>query len=345
MAARGGQGERDGRRRGLRAAGLALTGALLLGAGAAGWAYLHLNGNIKSVDINGALGDDRPARPVTVPSASPSASPVPTGALNLLVLGSDSRSGEENQELGGGDSGGARSDTAMVVHLDAGRTAATVVSIPRDTLVERPSCPLPSGGTTREASGAMFNTAYELGGPVCAVKTVESLTGVRMDHYVEVDFSGFADLVDALGGVTVTTDVDIDDDKSHLRLDAGTHHLDGTEALGLARTRYGLEGGSDLARIELQHKLVKALLEQISATDLLTDPARLYQVADALTGSLTTDTGLDSLGELVNLGRSLGGLEADEVRTLTMPVRPAPSDPNRVVADEPGAADLWESLR
>ncbi|WP_217167046.1 LCP family protein [Streptomyces sp. AC512_CC834] len=351
MAARDGQGEQDGqgersgRSKGLKVAALALTGALLLGAGAAGWAYWHLNGNIKSVDINSALGDDRPARPVTVPSASPSASPVPTGALNLLVLGSDSRSGEENQELGGGDSGGARSDTAMVVHLDAGRTAATVVSIPRDTLVDRPSCPLPSGGTTREASGAMFNTAYELGGPVCAVKTVESLTGVRMDHYIEIDFSGFADLVDALGGVTVTTDVDIDDDKSHLHLDAGTHHLDGTQALGLARTRYGLQGGSDLARIELQHKLVKALLEQISATDLLTDPARLYQVADALTGSLTTDTGLDSLGELTGLGRSLGDLAADDVRTLTMPVLPAPSDPNRVVADQPDAGDLWKSLR
>ncbi|MFF7555190.1 LCP family protein [Streptomyces olivaceus] len=341
MAARGGRDERSGRARGLRAAGLALAGALLLGCAAAGWAYWHLSGNITSVDIDGALGDDRPARPAAVPSASP----VPTGALNLLVLGSDSRGGEENQELGGGDSGGARSDTAMVVHLDAGRTAATVVSIPRDTLVHRPSCPLPSGGTTRRASGAMFNTAYELGGPVCAVKTVESLTGVRMDHYVEIDFSGFAKLVDALGGVTVTTDVDIDDDRSHLHLDAGTHHLDGTEALGLARTRYGLQGGSDLARIELQHTLVKALLEQVSATDLLTDPARLYQVADAATGSLTTDTGLDSLGELTDLGRSLGGLAADDVRTLTMPVLPAPADPNRVVADEPDAGDLWESLR
>ncbi|MBZ6228395.1 LCP family protein [Streptomyces olivaceus] len=338
MAARGGRDERSGRARGLRAAGLALAGALLLGCAAAGWAYWHLNGNITSVDIDGALGDDRPA-------AVPSASPVPTGALNLLVLGSDSRGGEENRELGGGDSGGARSDTAMVVHLDAGRTAATVVSIPRDTLVHRPSCPLPSGGTTRQASGAMFNTAYELGGPVCAVKTVESLTGVRMDHYVEIDFSGFAKLVDALGGVTVTTDVDIDDDRSHLHLDAGTHHLDGTEALGLARTRYGLQGGSDLARIELQHTLVKALLEQVSTTDLLTDPARLYQVADAATGSLTTDTGLDSLGELTELGRSLKGLAADDVRTLTMPVLPAPADPNRVVADEPDAGDLWESLR
>ncbi len=345
MAGRNARRGSGGRARGLRAAGLALVGALLLGAAAAGWAYWHLNGNISSVDIEGALGDDRPAKPVTVPSASPSASPVPTGTLNILLLGSDSRGGEENRKLGGGDSEGARSDTAMVVHLDADRTAATVVSIPRDTLVDRPSCPLPSGGSTPEASGAMFNTAYALGGPVCAVKTVESVTGVRMDHYIEVDFSGFADLVDALGGVTVTTDVDIDDDKSHLRLEAGTHHLDGTEALGLARTRYGLEGGSDLARIELQHQLVKALLEQISATDLLTDPTRLYQVADAATGSLTTDTGLDSLSELMSLGRSLGGLAADDVRTLTMPVVPAPWDRNRVVALEPDAAELWESLR
>ncbi|WP_318214052.1 LCP family protein [Streptomyces sp. SCL15-6] len=330
----------------LRTAGLALAGALLLGIAAAGWAYWHLSGNIRSVDIDGALGDDRPARPLTAPSASASEpAPPPTGALNLLVLGSDSRGGEENQELGGGDSEGARSDTAMVVHLDAGRTSATVVSIPRDTLVTRPSCPLPSGGTTREAEGAMFNTAYALGGPVCAVKTVESLTGVRMDHYIEIDFSGFAELVDALGGVTVTTDVDIDDDKSHLHLDAGTHHLDGTQALGLARTRYGLAGGSDLARIELQQKLVKALLAQISDAGLLTDPARLYRVADAVTGSLTTDTGLDSLGELTNLGRSIGGLSADAVRTVTMPVVPAPWDTNRVVAREPDARKLWESLR
>ncbi|MFF9047560.1 LCP family protein [Streptomyces parvulus] len=345
MAAREARDGRGGRSRGFKVAGLALAGALLLGFAAAGWAYWHLNGNITGVDIDGALGDDRPARPVTAPSGSPAAAPVPTGALNLLVLGSDSRTGEENQELGGGDSGGARSDTAMVVHLDAGRGAATVVSIPRDTLVDRPSCPLESGGSTREASGAMFNTAYELGGPVCAVKTVESLTGVRMDHYIEIDFSGFAKLVDALGGVTVTTDVDIDDDKSHLHLDAGTHHLDGTEALGLARTRYGLAGGSDLARIGLQQNLVKALLEQIAATDLLTDPPRLYQVADAVTGSLTTDTGLDSLGELTSLGRSLGGLAADDVHTVTMPVDPAPWDPNRVVAREPDARDLWESLR
>lgn len=331
-----------GRARALRITGFSLAGLLLLGAGAAGWAYWQLDDNISSVDINGALGDDRPARPLTTESA---AEPLPTGPLNILVLGSDSRSGEENRELGGGEGGTARSDTAMVVHLDAGRTAATVVSIPRDTLVDRPSCPLPDGESTRPASGAMFNSAYEVGGPVCAVKTVETLTDVRMDHYVEIDFAGFARLVDALGGVTVTTEEDIDDDRSHLTLDAGTHHLDGTDALALARTRYDIGDGSDLGRIELQQLLVKALLEQVGRQDLLTSPARLYEVADAATGSLTTDTGLDSLSELTRFGQSLKGLASHGVTTVTMPVVPAPWDRNRVVADEPEASELWASLR
>lgn len=319
----------------------------MLGIGTAGWAYWHLNSNIKSVDINSALGDDRPAKSVTTPtpSGTASATPLPTEAINILVLGSDSRSGEENKALGGGSSGGARSDTAMVVHIDAGRTKATVVSIPRDTLVTRPSCPLESGGSTAVAYNAMFNSAYAVGGAVCAVKTVESITNVRMDHYIEIDFAGFAKLVNALGGVTVTTDEDIDDEDSHLKLAAGTHTLNGKQALALARTRHGIGDGSDLGRIGLQQKLVKALLEQISSTNLLSDPTRLYTVADAITGSLTTDTGLDSLTELMSLGQSLKGLSADDMKTVTMPVVTAPSNAYRVVADEPEASELWESLR
>ncbi|MFH9010613.1 LCP family protein [Streptomyces sp. NPDC017943] len=341
---RDGEGEAARRRPNVpRAAAVVLAGALVLGAAAAGWAYRHLDDNITGVDIDHALGDDRPPRPLASPAPADSA--LPAEALNILVLGSDSRSGEENRRLGGGDSAGARSDTAMVVHLDAGRTAATVVSIPRDTLVTRPSCPAPSGGSTAVAYGAMFNSAYEVGGPVCAVKTVEAMTHVRMDHYLEIDFAGFARLVDALGGVTVTTEEDISDDDSHLHLKAGTHHLDGDRALALARTRHGIGDGSDLGRIGLQQKLVKALLEQIAAEDLLTDPAKLYRVADAATAGLTADTGLDSLAELSRLGRSLRGLSADAVRTVTMPVVPAPSDPNRVVADQPEVDELWESLR
>jgi LCP family protein required for cell wall assembly len=336
---------RLGRRsRRLKAAGFALAGVLVLGAGGAGWAFWQLNDNITSVDINSALGDDRPAKPQVSPSGS--AAPLPSGALNILVLGSDSRSGEENAELGGGgQDSGARSDTAMVVHIDEGRTEATVVSIPRDTLVTRPSCPKESGGSTSVAYNAMFNSAYAVGGPVCAVKTVEAMTDVRMDHYIEIDFSGFAKLVDALGGVTVTTDEAIDDEDSRLTLAAGTHHLDGEQALALARTRHGIGDGSDLGRIGLQQTLVKSLLEQITSTNLLTDPAKLYKAADAITGSLTTDTGLDSLSALMSLGESLRGLSADDTTTVTMPVTTALWDRNRVVPDEPEAGELWESLK
>ncbi|WP_458245226.1 LCP family protein [Streptomyces sp. MAI_2237] len=342
----GGAGRSKGRRSAVvKIACLTAAGLLVLGVGAAGLAYWHLDDNIKSVDINQALGDDRPAKAVTPPSASVSASPLPSGSLNILVLGSDSRSGKQNQALGGGSSSGARSDTAMVVHIDSGRKKATVVSIPRDTLVTRPSCPLTSGGSTTVAYNAMFNSAYSVGGPVCAVKTVESITGIRMDRYVEIDFSGFAKLVNALGGVTVTTDEDIDDDDSHLHLAAGTHHLNGKQALALARTRHGIGDGSDLGRIGLQQKLVKALLDRIASTSLFTSPAKLYDVADAVTGSLTTDTGLDSLSELVGLGESLKGLSSAQVRTVMMPVVTAPSDPNRVVAREPAAGRLWKSLR
>ncbi|MEW2305747.1 LCP family protein [Streptomyces sp. NPDC006655] len=337
---------RVGRRsRTLKIVGLTLAGAMTLAIAAAGWVYVHLNDNIKSVDINSALGDDRPARAVTAPTAAASASPLPTGSVNILVLGSDSRSGKENEKLGGGSSSGARSDTAMVVHIDAGRTSATVVSIPRDTLVTRPSCPLPHGGSTAVVHDSMFNSAYSVGGAVCAVKTVESITGVRMDHYLEIDFSGFAKLVDALGGVTVTTGQDIDDDDSHLHLKKGTHHLDGRTALALARTRHGIGDGSDLGRIGLQQKLVKALLDQMASISLLGDPAKLYEVADAVTASLTTDTGLDSLTELMRLGQSLKGLTSEHVETVMMPVVTAPSDPNRVIAKEPAASELWESLR
>ncbi|MFE5031159.1 LCP family protein [Streptomyces sp. NPDC056683] len=344
----GDAGRRVGRRsRALKIVGLTLAGVMTLGIAGAGWVYWHLNDNIKSVDINSALGDDRPAKAVTTPTAEPSASasPLPTGSINILVLGSDSRSGKENKKLGGGSSSGARSDTAMVVHVDAGRTSATIVSIPRDTLVTRPSCPLSSGGSTSVAYNAMFNSAYSVGGAVCAVKTVESITGVRMDHYLEIDFSGFAKLVDALGGVTVTTDQDIDDADSHLHLKKGTHHLDGTQALALARTRHGIGDGSDLGRIGLQQKLVKALLDRIASISLLTNPGKLYEVADAVTSSLTTDTGLDSLSELMRLGQSLKGLTSDHAKTVMMPVVTAPSDHNRVIAKEPAASKLWESLR
>ena len=329
-----GRRPRTGRRI-LRIAAWSTLAVVLVCAGTAGYLYWKLDHNIRTVDISAALGSDRPAASSR-------------GAMNILVLGSDSRSGANGKLAGGVTDGTARSDTAIVVHVNEAHNRADVVSIPRDTLVSRPSCtgtgPGTSGTVLPEADGVMFNTAYQVGGPACAVKTVESMTGLRMDHFVELDFSGFAKLIDALGGVTVTTTVPIDDDLSGLHLPAGTHHLDGVDALAFVRTRHGVGDGSDLGRIELQQQMIRSVLTQAEGLDLLGNPARLYDLADTATSSLTTDSDLGSITSLTSFAESLRGIGAANLTSVTMPTTTAPSDPNRLVTLDPQAADLWAAL-
>ncbi|MFD0273283.1 LCP family protein [Kitasatospora sp. NPDC127111] len=320
------------RRRVLRVAAGASAALVVLGAGAAGYAYFKLNGNIKSVDIDARLGTARP------PSAT-------DGSFNVLVLGSDSRNGL-NGQLAGGDTGEtARSDTAMVVHVNQDHSRADVVSIPRDTLVARPECTDATGRPTLAAKRAMYNSAYETGGAACAVKTTEQLTGLRMDHYVEIDFEGFARVVDALGGATVTTTVPIHDQDSGLDLAAGEHHLDGKQALAFVRTRHGVGDGSDLGRIELQKQMVKSLLRQTGGIGLFGNPVKLWSVGDTLTRSITTDSALASVNSLVGLAQELKGIGPDQLSMVTLPVVTAPSDPNRVVPQQPQADQLWAALK
>ncbi|MEU3492391.1 LCP family protein [Kitasatospora cineracea] len=323
---------RPPRRRGLRIALFTLAGLVLVGAGLGGIAYWKLNGNIHGVDISGQLGTARP--------------PASTGgAFNVLVLGSDSRSGA-NGSLAGGETGDtARSDTAMVVHVNQAHTAASVVSIPRDTLVSRPACTAPDGKQVAAARSAMFNSAYEVGGPACAVKTAEQLTGMRMDHFVEVDFTGFAALIDAIGGVDVTTTVAIDDKDSGLHLDPGTHHLGGAQALAFVRTRHGVGDGSDLGRIELQKEMVKAMLGQIGSLGLTSNPVAMWKLGDKLTSSLTTDSDLASVNSLVGMAQTIKKIGPDQLTMVTLPVAYAVSDPNRVVPKTPDAQQLWTALR
>ncbi|MCP9957271.1 LCP family protein [Streptomyces sudanensis] len=317
-------------RRGLAAIAWAALVLALLGAGGAGFAYLRLDANIEGVDIDTRLGDDRP-------------DDVDDGSLDILVLGSDSRSGANGAY--GRDKGTARSDTAMVVHLHQGRRKASVVSIPRDTLITRPECTRRDGRGEPAAYRAMFNTAYEVGGPACAVKTVERMSGIRMDHYVEVDFTGFKKLVDELGGVRVTTTRPIEDDDSHLTLPAGTHTLDGEQALGLVRTRKGVGDQSDLGRIRLQQEFLRALVDQVERVGVLSDPRKLWGLADTATKAITPDSGLDGVGELAGLARGLSGLGSDDIHLVTMPVRYDPADPNRVVPVEDRAQQVWQALR
>ncbi|MFD8483654.1 LCP family protein [Kitasatospora sp. NPDC059673] len=322
---------RRGRRVLLIGGGVVLALGLAVG-GTGLWMYRHLEGNLDTVDIDKVLGEDRPAA-------------LPTGAQDILVLGSDSRSGD-NGELAGGDVGGtARSDTAMLVHIPQGRVNATVVSIPRDTMVARPACTTADGKQIPAAPRVMFNSVYTTAGPACVVKTVETITGLRMTHYVEIDFAGFKELVDAMGGVEITTDVAIDDKYSGLHLPAGTHTLDGTQALAFVRTRHGIGDGSDLGRIGLQQKFLLSVLSQLQRKGTLSSPTKAYGVANAATKALTTDTDLGSLSGLLDFAQSMKGLQPERMKTVLLPVVTDRIDHNRVVADEPRAQKLWQALR
>ncbi|MFF3333741.1 LCP family protein [Streptomyces sp. NPDC002888] len=321
-----------GRRKGLMIMAWTAAGIVVLGGTGAGYLYFKLNGNIKSVDIDQALGTDRPEK-------------VDNGSENILVLGSDTRAGS-NKKLGGGtDDGSARSDTAMVIHVYEGHKKASVVSIPRDTLIDRPECTDTKGDTHDAASDVMFNSAYTTGGAACAVKTVESLSGIRMDHYLEVDFSGFQKLIDQLGGVDITTTKNIDDPDSHLKLKAGTHTLNGKQALGLVRTRHGVGDGSDLGRIQLQQAFIKALVDQVKHIGLFSDGTKLYDLANTATKTVTTDSDLGSLNSLMSFANGLKGISASKMNMVTMPVQYDPANPNRVLIEKTKSQQVWTALK
>jgi LCP family protein required for cell wall assembly len=323
---------RGRRRTGLLVAAWTAAGIVVLGGSGVGYLYFKLNGNLDSVDIDQALGTDRPEK-------------TDDGSENILVLGSDTRAGG-NEKLGGGtDDGTARSDTAMIVHVHEGHKKASVVSIPRDTIIERPECTDTEGDVHPAAANAMFNSAYSTGGAACAVKTVESLSGLRMDHYLEVDFTGFQKLIDELGGVDITTTKDIEDPDSHLSLKAGEHTLDGEQALGLVRTRHGVGDGSDLGRIQLQQAFIKALVDQVKDIGLLTNPKKLVDLADTATKTVTTDSGLGSVNSLMSFAGSLKGIGAGNMTMVTMPVRYDPQDGNRVIVEETKAQQVWTALK
>ncbi|MFD7700369.1 LCP family protein [Streptomyces caelestis] len=332
MSAESTPSRRDKRRRGLKAAAWTAVGIVALGGTGAGYLYVKLNGNIESLDIDQALGADRPEKG-------------DDGSENILVLGSDTRSGDNGKLGGGADGGSARSDAAMIVHVHEGRRKASVVSLPRDTVVDRPECTDTDGGTHPAASGVMFNSAYATGGAACVVKTVESITGLRLDHYLEVDFTGFQKLVDELGGVEVTTSRGIDDPDSHLELEAGTHRLDGRQALGLVRTRHGVGDGSDLGRIQLQQAFVKALVRQAGEVGVFAHPKKLYGLADTATKAVTTDSGLGSVNSLMSFVNGLKDITPANMHMITMPVRYDPANGNRVLVQEAKAEQVWEALR
>ncbi|MEU0204674.1 LCP family protein [Streptomyces canus] len=334
-ASAGGEGLiRRRRRRWLRGAGLAVAVAVAATAGAAWALYAKLDGNITPDDAAAAeLARYEKERPTSLVR----------DAQNILLIGSDSRSGDENARYGR-DSGTERSDTTILLHLSAGRRTATAVSLPRDLMVEVPAC-LGSDGIRGEPAFTMFNSAFQKGGSACTIRTVEKLTNIRVDHHMVVDFHGFKDMVDAVDGVTVCLDEPINDKAAKLRLPAGRVTLNGEEALGYVRARKSLGDGSDTERMDRQQSFLGALAHKVQSNDVLLNPVKLYPVLDAATSSLTTDPGLASLRGLYELVRGLRHIPTERVQFLTVPREPYVGDANRDQLAEPAARRLFERLR
>ncbi|MGI5138244.1 MULTISPECIES: LCP family protein [unclassified Streptomyces] len=318
---------------------IALTvSVLILGTAAVGgWVYTHLNGNITGADVGNSLGDNRPKAAV--------------GGQNILVIGSDSRKGL-------GDAYGKnlttmQSDTLMLLHTGGDGKWATVVSFPRDSWVQIPACDR-GNGTRSTAHHFKINEAFAIGGSTgdtakaaaCAIKTVETNTHVRIDHFLIVDFRGFTGMVNALGGVQVCPKQAIHDKKAHLDLKAGCQIVKDEKALGYVRARYSIGDGSDIGRIGRQQEFMQSLATR--AKSKLYNPTALYGFLNSATKSLTADPGLAGLKQLYSLATSVKGIPTDRISFLTVPNYPrerdVPTDKANVAWQLPAAQDLFTAL-
>ncbi|MEU6972450.1 LCP family protein [Kitasatospora aureofaciens] len=309
---------------------------LLVAAGVTLWiAYRKLDGNITTDSATDRLLAELEAE-------RPGRSSGAAGARNILLIGSDDRSGANSSY--GGQPGTQRSDTTILLHLAADRKHATAVSIPRDIMVTVPSCEKPDG--SRSKPGTMqFNWAFELGGPACSIRTVEQLSGIRVDHYVILDFSGFKTMVDAIGGVEVCVPQPIHDKDAKLDLAAGRQVLHGEQALGYVRVRESLGDGSDTQRMGRQQQFLASLIRKVQSQGVLLNPARLWPVLDAATSSVKADAGLSSLGALYDLTQDLRDIPSPNVVFLTAPRRPYRYDSDRDEFVQPQTTQLFTALR
>lgn len=327
---------------------LTVVAVLAFTATGAATAYTRFQSNVDVLDVSDLVG----AAPEPTGTATPDPDDPKAGqAVNLLLLGSDERDGE-NGEIGGVVEG-MRSDTTIVVHISADRSRAELISIPRDSLVDIPSCTMSDGSTTRAQSNAMFNSAFATGwdnggdlvsAAACTIKTVQQNTGLTITDFAVVDFAGFTRMVDALGGVSMCIEENYNSPDAGLVLNAGYQKLDGRTALAFARARKGLNmNGSDLQRAGRQQELIAAMVRQLLAQNVLTDVPALMAFLDAATSSLTVSPGLSSLTDMAGLALSLRGLDQANITFMTIPVAAAPSDPNRVVWTS-AADSIWANM-
>jgi len=274
-------------------------------------------------------------------------------ALNYLVVGSDNREGltkEQIRELrvGGVDvAAGGRSDTMLLVHISKARDAAFIVSLPRDTLVTIPAHLSTDGKSQIPDRPGKLNAAFAFGGAPLLIETIELMTELKIDHYVEVSFAGFVGVVDALGGIKVCSKVDIDDPKSHLVMKAGYHLLDGVESLKFVRTR-DFDGRGDIGRMERQQQFVSAIIRKATSSGTLLNPIKLANFYQATISTVKMDEGVTK-NDLLTLGKQLSNLSSGNVRTLTVPLATAngrhPTVGSVVIWDEVLAPELWNRIK
>jgi LCP family protein required for cell wall assembly len=291
----------------------ALLAVVLVGGALAVYAkYRSVWNGIKRVDVTGDLKGKRP--------------PADPNALNIVVIGSDSRSGA-NGKIGAGRAAaiaGQRSDTIIVLHIAPGAHQIVVMSIPRDSVVPILSC-TPEDGTTGQTAQPssdieQINATFAYGGPGCLWKTIEQTTGIHINDFVELTFTGFEQVIDALHGVEVCLPAAVHDPMSDLNLSAGRHHIDGAQALAFWRTREDLGEGSDPQRIQRDQFLMASLLQGIERSGLLKSPSTMLRVIDTITSHdyLTTDTGLTQ-ERMLQLGEDLRGISTKSVQFVTVP--------------------------
>ncbi|MFJ6078223.1 LCP family protein [Pseudarthrobacter sp. NPDC092419] len=309
---------------------VALAGALVF----AGFWFLRLQNNISKAPLNAGGGGNEVADDAK-------------GRLQILILGSDTRDGKNSKYGVAEDSTGyGNSDVMMLMDISEDNRRVSVVSFPRDLLVDIPECKDPESGKTFPArSGVMINEAMAEAGIGCAVDTVNEITGLEVDHFMMADFNAVKELSNAVGGVEVCISDAVYDPDSRLRLPAGTSSVQGEMALAFLRTRHAFADGGDLGRIKAQQGFLSSLTRKIKDEGTLSDPPRMLKIADVVTKNLTVDEGLASVPTLLTIGTRLKDIDVSKVAFVAVPTRPAQSDSNRLEIAEPAGSQLFAAMR